>query len=114
MPVVYNKKNGNIPSDAVYVGRPTKFGNPYSHLDKTIAKYKCSSRAEAIKLYEQWLTTQPALIATIKKELKGKNLVCWCVPLACHADILIKIANEKNDTPIGMYGLLDTDPPLYI
>ena len=24
----------------VYIGRPTKWGNPYSHKDNTIAKYK--------------------------------------------------------------------------
>lgn len=29
----------------------------------------------------------------IKKELKGKDLVCWCAPLPCHADVLLELAN---------------------
>ena len=32
---------------------------------------------------------------TIKKELRGKNLACWCKPgEACHADVLLEIANS--------------------
>lgn len=32
----------------------------------------------------------------VKRELKGKNLMCWC-PLGepCHADILLQIANSE-------------------
>jgi uncharacterized protein DUF4326 len=34
------------------------------------------------------------VIAT-KRELHGVNLVCWCAPLACHADVLLEIVNRK-------------------
>ncbi len=27
-------------------------------------------------------------------ELKGKDLVCWCSPLPCHADFLLEMANR--------------------
>jgi hypothetical protein len=30
-----------------------------------------------------------------KRELKGKDLVCYCAPLACHGDVLSRIANEE-------------------
>lgn len=37
----------------------------------------------------------PLVIAEIKAELKGKDLVCWCAPKPCHADVLLEIANEE-------------------
>ena len=27
-------------------------------------------------------------------ELRGKDLVCWCAPLACHGDLLLRLAGE--------------------
>ena len=33
--------------------------------------------------------------AEIKRELRGKNLACWCPDGGpCHADVLLEIANE--------------------
>jgi hypothetical protein len=26
-------------------------------------------------------------------KLRGRDLVCWCAPLACHGDVLIRLAN---------------------
>lgn len=96
MPKVYNKRHHGIPSSAVYVGRPTKFGNPFSHLTSgTLAKYQTATRAEAVDKYEEWLRAQPDLVAAVKRELKGKDLICWCAPARCHGDVLIKIANEE-------------------
>jgi hypothetical protein len=34
--------------------------------------------------------------ADIKRELKGKDLICFCAPKPCHADVLLEIANAKN------------------
>lgn len=93
MPKVWNKRDPTCPKDAVYVGRPSKWGNPYSHLDSKLA-IKVSNRAYAIAAYENWLYDErPDLIEAAKKELAGKDLVCWCAPLSCHADILLEIAN---------------------
>lgn len=73
----------------VYVGRPGKWGNPY--ITGTSAHLTIK---EAITLYEKYIKDWN-LEEEIKKELKGKNLSCWC-PLEqkCHADVLLKIANE--------------------
>lgn len=90
---VYNKRSREIPAGAVYVGRPTKFGNPYSHRDGTLAKYKVSSRDEAVDAFEQHLLANPELLEAARKELRGKDLICWCAPLRCHADVLMKHAN---------------------
>ena len=72
----------------VYVGRPSKFGNNF-----IIGTH--GNREECIKLYAEWIQTQPELIEAIKTELKGKRLGCWCFPkYRCHAEILAWIADE--------------------
>ncbi|MCK9567840.1 DUF4326 domain-containing protein [Candidatus Pacearchaeota archaeon] len=81
----------------VYVGRPSKYGNPYSHKDGTLAKFKVDTRAEAIQKYEEWVRSQPEMIAMIKRELRGKKLACFCVPRLCHAHVLAWIANFEAD-----------------
>jgi len=81
---VLNKKTS---ADGVYIGRPTKFGNPF-------IIGRDGTRDSVIKQYEVWLHSQPALMAAAKQELKGKSLVCWCAPHRCHGDVLLRIANE--------------------
>lgn len=83
-PKVWNKRDPNVPKDAVYVGRPTKWGNPF-----TIPTV--GSRERAIELFKGALNRQ--LTDDAKRELRGKHLVCWCAPLPCHADVLLEIAN---------------------
>ena len=79
----------------VFIGRPSKFGNPYSHLPNSAAPWPVDTREDAIRLYEEWIRSQPELMAAAKKELRGKILGCYCSPLACHGDVLLKIANEE-------------------
>lgn len=87
---VYNIKSKKAPKDAVYIGRPSKWGNPFSI-------GKDGTRDEVIAKYEQWVQTQPQLLADIKAELRGKDLVCFCAPLKCHGDVIIKLANSLAD-----------------
>lgn len=89
MPKVYNKHHKNAPADAIYVGRPTKWGNPFEigvHGD----------RGTVIHMYKNLVNELPGRIAEIKSELAGKDLVCWCAPKPCHADILLEIANASD------------------
>ena len=83
MPRVYNKR-GVYPKDAIYVGRPSKWGNPFR-----IGK---ETREVIVKRFRESLSEQQK--EDIRTELKGKDLVCWCAPEACHADVLLEIANE--------------------
>ena len=94
MPKVYNKHHGDAPADAVYIGRPTIYGNPFSHLPGAKAEFK-GTREEAIQAYANYLEHKPDLVALIKKNLKGKDLVCFCSPKSCHGDLLLRIANEE-------------------
>ena len=76
-------KGWQMPPNTVYVGRPTKWGNPF----------KSGDRARDVRFF---LTHRPYNLTTrtIRRGLAGKNLACWC-PLdqPCHADVLLKIAN---------------------
>jgi len=97
MPQVFNKRASNIPKDAVYVGRPTKWGNPFSHVDGTLAQFRVGTRDQAVASYRVWLLTTKegeALLAQLG-ELRGKDLVCWCAPAKCHADVLLEFANRR-------------------
>ena len=93
MPKVYNKRDKNIPKDAVYVGRPTKWGNPFNMKGEATRQYVIDEYASMLR-HE---STNPQSVyyqmRRVKEELKGKDLVCWCSPQACHADILLEIAN---------------------
>jgi hypothetical protein len=80
----------------VYIGRPSKYGNPWSHEEGTLAEFKVETRAEAIQKYEEWIRSQPEMMTMIKKELRGKVLSCFCTPKLCHGHILAWIANEEN------------------
>lgn len=75
----------------IYIGRPSKWGNPFSHLEGTLAKFKVPTRDQAIKNYEAWLLTQPLLLADLP-ELLNKTLGCWCAPQSCHGDVLKRLA----------------------
>lgn len=94
MPRVWNKRAQDVPMEAVYVGRPTKFGNPFSHLPSTLAAYRVATRDEAVDAFERWLVEQPGLVAAVRRELRGRDLVCWCAPARCHAEVLVRVANE--------------------
>ncbi len=87
----------NIRSGArydVYIGRGEGciWGNPYSHLGNTLAKFKVATRAEAIAKFEEYLLNSHELLARLP-ELRGKILGCHCKPLNCHGDVLARYAN---------------------
>ena len=81
-----------MPDNTVYVGRPTKWGNPYyidihcKTAEEAVAKYAATKGISFLP--EGWLPD------VAKAELRGKDLCCWC-PLdkPCHADLLLKTAN---------------------
>lgn len=89
MPRVLNKYKDVIPDDAVYIGRPSKWGNIFA------MRVRSSEERElVIKQYARYLALKPELVRDIKTELKGKDLVCFCAPLPCHGDVLLQIANS--------------------
>ena len=57
----------------VYIGRPSIWGNPFSHLGKSKARFKVGTRRESITRFKAWIKTQPDLMAQLK-DLRGKVL----------------------------------------
>lgn len=78
---VWNKRTEKPPKDAVYVGRPTKWGNPFSMRSEADRNMVCDAFEREIL---------PTLDVS---SLKGKDLICWCAPLRCHADSILQKAN---------------------
>jgi len=70
----------------VYIGRPSKWGNPFKI-------GKDGTRNDVIAKYEAYIRGRKDLMEALY-ELKGKTLGCWCKPLACHGDVLAKLAEE--------------------
>lgn len=89
MKVVHCKKE---PFD-VYIGRPSIWGNPYSHKDGTKAQFRVSTIQEAIEKYRDYILGNPELLSRLP-ELAGKTLGCWCKPGPCHGDVLLELANS--------------------
>ena len=72
----------------VYIGRGSKWGNPFKiGIDGT--------REDVIEQYRDWIQTQPHLLNSLE-ELRGKILGCFCSPQACHGDILVELLNNDN------------------
>lgn len=88
--VQFSRRKGFVlPPNTIYVGRPTQWGNHFK-VDESLGK----TRAWAVSAYRSWLEHRLSDIWEIQRELRGKNLACWC-PLdqPCHADVLLEIAN---------------------
>ena len=77
-------KGWKMPPNTVYVGRGSRYGNPF--LASRIG------HEEAVHRYRQevapYLDVGP---------LRRANLACWC-PLdqPCHADVLLELANAQR------------------
>lgn len=86
-------KGWRMPENAVYVGRPTKWGNPWKVGGPSYMGHVAWSAAHAVELYDR------GSILVGPDELRGKDLACWC-PLdqPCHADVLLDWANRSLGT----------------
>ena len=78
-----------LPGD-VYIGRPTRWGNPY-----TIGKD--GTRKDVLNKYRTWIASHAHLVESLR-DLQPVRLVCWCAPLECHGDVLLELL-EGNGEP---------------
>lgn len=103
-----------MPEGAVYVGRPTKWGNPIKWTDYPATRQTEEGDQHAVTpamrrrfaVTDFRATVQLAIgrfigypsADEIRRELAGSDLACWC-PLdqPCHADVLLEIANSGSD-----------------
>jgi hypothetical protein len=100
-----------MPEGAVYVGRPSLWGNPFQ-LDRLSAHEYVVLHPDGTEMPEGWggLTHAAQYAVEMYREalrifepdeydfwtpLIGRDLACWC-PLdqPCHADVLLEVANR--------------------
>ena len=92
---VLNKHASCSHADAVYIGRGSKWGNPFRiGVD--------GDRAAVIVKYERWLRNQHHLLRALD-ELRGHDLLCFCAPKACHGDLLLRLANASREERIAWW-----------
>jgi len=102
-----------MPDNTVYVGRPGKWGNPWSvaewHSLLNTLPYDDARAVAADCFYSAMVdrVSDPDYLEhehpgfyppldQIRDELAGKNLACWCPEdQPCHGDTLLKIANGQ-------------------
>jgi hypothetical protein len=123
------------PEGAIYVGRGSRWGNPYRlgdtqvrypaidgseweregrsgktsgerhrfvHSDGTVTWHQVETATpeQVVKLYRRWLADRPELVKAARRELAGRDLMCWCPlpepskPDHCHARVLLDLANR--------------------
>jgi len=106
-------KGWRAPAGATYVGRGSIWGNPYTvtqhgrHHTVTDSRTNgviyssrdaADSRRVAVAWYRAWIDGQPDLLALARRQLAGRDLLCWCPlpadgePDHCHASVLLEIA----------------------
>lgn len=81
--------------DRVYIGRPSKWGNPF-------VIGPDGTRSEVIESYRSWIVRQEGLVGSLE-ELRGKVLCCHCKPAPCHGDVLRELLGP--DPEGGLMGL---------
>jgi len=106
--VINGRRKKNIGIEAVYIGRPSIWGNPF--VNKFVAaKYPWRgpriSVDDPVMAHKRWLSGE-AWTKTLQKqrqevlkrinELKGKVLRCYCKPQPCHGDYLAELADKTE------------------
>lgn len=85
---IHNKKNKV--KVTVYIGRPSVFGNPF-------ILNKDGDRKTVVRKYEEYVRNNYEILEAIKELKEDDVLGCYCSPLECHGDVILKIWKELND-----------------
>ncbi len=88
MPQVLNKYNSSLTMDAIWVMRPSPYGNPFVMGTE-------GDRDQVCDKFEKWAPKQPGYKEKLEK-LRGHDLICCCHPLRCHADFWLREANKPK------------------
>lgn len=93
-------KGWRMPENTVYVGRGSRWGNPWVVGKVTILTGKRAGERitakDAVRMFRNTVNATLARTPEFKTDLeslRGKNLACWCpLDLPCHADALLELA----------------------
>ncbi|MFD5910293.1 DUF4326 domain-containing protein [Streptomyces massasporeus] len=112
-------KGWRTPTGAVYVGRPTRFGNParivradhglvvqWGETGGSVGVWpnEAEARRYATEVYRSWISLpeQAEQFGLFRALLHGRDLTCWCPlpadgqPDHCHAAVLLQLVNEES------------------
>jgi hypothetical protein len=118
------KEGWEKPPNTVVVTRPGKFGNEFRlglhKITQPNGHERFATRAECVQAFLADAVVRPDFRDTIRTELRGKNLACWCKlcekhvaaggkPLGdqcercetCHSDVLGVLANDELEARHG-------------
>lgn len=84
------------PQDIVYIGRPSKWGNPFK-------VGRDGNNEECKEKYREHIKNRKDLLDSLS-ELKGCAIGCWCKPKPCHGDVLVELI-EDDPWKLFMEGL---------
>jgi hypothetical protein len=112
-----------MPEGAVYVGRPTRWGNPLPGrlrdltVEQLVRGYRdlVVLRRATIETPDYIVTLRATdcdipipTVEEVRAALAGRDLVCWCKPgVPCHGNVLLQIANSSPALKrvLHLYGL---------
>lgn len=89
----------------VYIGRGSVWGNPF-----VMQNPSTKERERVIKEYRNWLWNQLLFNKITPQQLvalDGKKLGCYCAPLPCHGDVLVKAIEWAKEVTLGTHQQLD-------
>lgn len=96
------------------VSRPSPLGNPATHLRivETIATVQVETREAALVYYREWLRPRLLTMTSQREEFYfilglakrwDIQLLCWCFPKACHADIVKELLEEALHDEVAFF-----------
>lgn len=99
-----------MPAGAVYVGRPSYYGNPFvigvgtpfrltaqGKLVVTKILRAVPDAETAVGFFRAWVNSHHAdvVLFSARQYLRGHDLACWCpIGAPCHGDVLLELANQ--------------------
>lgn len=86
----YGGRGGAERAGVTYIGRGSVLGNPF-------VMGRDGSREQVIEAYRQWLWKRiregnAAVLNALRAIEEGESLGCWCKPLGCHGDVVVRAA----------------------
>lgn len=103
------------PEDCVYVGRGSRWGNPWhveqgvdglwkvtfrGWADLRITEDRASAQQVAADAYREALAAGRLAVTPlmVRRDLAGRDLMCWCPEGSpCHGDVLLEVANSQPE-----------------
>ena len=87
----YPRRDGPLPDGARWVGRPSRYGNPYK-VSATL------SAADAVDLYRGWLAEQLSANPRFLDQLADATALACACPVGdpCHGDVLLATLSART------------------